>query len=269
MSYAHAPRMVFSKSLRLTQTKTANRKITSLFTRCRVFTTIPFASNCRSNRSCIIYGGEVEHKTIYKNREYDPTIANKKAFTEQIFNILQASDQQLHTLFDESYSEDKLMQAYFFQKTKDQIMKRSKTNILAEHYDRFFALFGDKTDKDYVDQYVKTAIQDKKFKRMAVDEITLSDKGIRLVREMEKTFYVYDLKMLYYIADILYQFKNYGHFLSYWAERLLKDYYLESESTVEEYDMFDEEEEETTATENTVVTEIIKILKNKIGRDRE
>ena len=213
--------------------------------------------------------GEVEHKTIYKNREYDPTIANKKAFTEQIFNILQASDQQLHTLFDESYSEDKLMQAYFFQKTKDQIMKRSKTNILAEHYDRFFALFGDKTDKDYVDQYVKTAIQDKRFKRMAVDEITLSDKGIRLVREMEKTFYVYDLKMLYYIADILYQFKNYGHFLSYWAERLLKDYYLESESTVEEYDMFDEEEEETTATENTVVTEIIKILKNKIGRDRE
>lgn len=119
------------------------------------------------------------------------------------------------------------MQAYFFQKTKDQIMKRSKTNILAEHYDRFFALFGDKTDKDYVDQYVKTAIQDKKFKRMAVDEITLSDKGIRLVREMEKTFYVYDLKMLYYIADILYQFKNYGHFLSYWAERLLKDYYLD------------------------------------------
>ena len=39
--------------------------------------------------------GEVEHKTIYKNRNYDATISNKKLITEEIFNILQASDKQL------------------------------------------------------------------------------------------------------------------------------------------------------------------------------
>ena len=70
--------------------------------------------------------GEVEHKTQYKTRAYDPNIRVKKDITEQLFNILQAADKQLVSIFNEKYTADQLLYALFFQQTKEIVKDKAQ-----------------------------------------------------------------------------------------------------------------------------------------------
>ena len=98
--------------------------------------------------------GEVEHKTIYKNKNYDADISNKIAITEEVFNILQASDKQLVTLFKKKNSEKHLIYALFYEKTKEIVAQKCGTDILAAHYNGYFQIFSDSDNIQYIKKYV-------------------------------------------------------------------------------------------------------------------
>jgi ppGpp synthetase/RelA/SpoT-type nucleotidyltranferase len=62
--------------------------------------------NCEIQIKSVMHNvwGEVEHKTVYKNRNYDGFVESKKNITEVIYDILQASDKQLESLFREVFN---------------------------------------------------------------------------------------------------------------------------------------------------------------------
>lgn len=211
--------------------------------------------------------GEVEHKTIYKNRQFDPNIETKRDISEELFNILQASDRQLLTLFEETNTEEKSLQSLFFIKTKEQIAAKVKTDILAEHYERFFKIFNDESDRERIRDYAVSALRKKKYVRKTAGLYTAESFGEELVKEIEKNFYEYDLKALFHIASVIYPFKNYRKFLYYLANRQIAQCGSGDSDVDSQNDAFSDPEGECEHQDQTIKN-IITLLTLKIGRSK-
>ena len=220
--------------------------------------------------------GEVEHKTIYKNKHYDPNIETKRTITEQLFNILKASDKQLVSLFEVENTEKKLLQSLFFVKTKEQIAEEIKTYILAEHYDRFFELFLNETYRDYgtyqhIKEYVAMVLQENEYCRKEPPLVPEVTNNKELVKAIEDTFYEYDLQALYYIASIIYCFQSYEEFLSYLPNYIISSRIDPSINDSEENVDFDDSEDndESGNSEIEKIDNVINILEKIIGRRKK
>lgn len=210
--------------------------------------------------------GEVDHKTIYKSRDFDPNIETKRNITEELFNILKASDKQLVLLFEETNTEEKLLQSLFFIKTKDEIFYHIGTDILAEHYDRFFKIFSEKTDRERIKDYIIVALQGKRYKRKRNCLCEVEPLEEELIEEIQNRFYEYDLKSIFYIARIIYPFNSYREFLSYLSRRLLSSCaHDETDEFDTGYDEFDDSATQEDP-QSQKINEIITLLSNKIGR---
>ncbi len=263
--------------------------------------TLDFSENCRQKNGHTIYKvtgkydnkfcfelqiksimhniwGEVDHKTIYKSRDFDPNIETKRSISEELFNILKASDKQLQILFEETNTEEKLLQSLFFVKSKKKIAEQIKTDILAEHYDRFFNIFSKQIDRDRIKNYVIVALQDKKYVRKKDDPQSAETFEKELIKEIQNNFYEYDLKVIYYIASVIYPFSGYQEFLYYLANRLISQYSPETDEFGTDDDEFDDstenDDEFDDSTENkdsqaSTIKAIIMLLSQKIGRIRE
>ncbi len=207
--------------------------------------------------------GEVEHKTIYKNRNYDADIENKVAITEEIFNILQASDKQLVSLFKKRNDEKELTYALFFEKTKETIQKKSGTDILARHYKAFFEVFDDNGTQGEIKRYVAYALLSQDYQRILPATFgSASDKAKKLCNLIKASFLEYNLKCLYYICGLIYDFKEgYTEFLQFLSGCLLEQY-LPDEQESDYDDYFDDEEEKNTGDD---MSDIINMLADKIG----
>lgn len=212
--------------------------------------------------------GEVDHKTIYKSRDFDPNIETKKSISEELFNILEASDKQLQLLFEGTNSEEKSLQSLFFVKTKAKISGQIKTDILAEHYDRFFKIFSTQTDRERIKNYIIVALQEKKYirKKDSVQaKVTFENE---LIKEIQNKFYEYDLKAIYYIASVIYPFKSYQEFLYYLSHRMIRQYTPETD----EFGAYDDEFDDFGAnmdSKTQTICNIITLLSQKIGREKE
>ena len=212
--------------------------------------------------------GEVDHKTIYKSRDFDPNIETKRSISEELFNILKASDKQLQLLFEETNAEEKLLQSMFFVKTKEKIAKQIKTEILAEHYDRFFKIFSMEIDRKRIKDYVIVALQEKQYTRKKDDLQAVETFEKELIKEVQNKFYEYDLKAIYYIASVIYPFKKYHEFLYYLANRLISQCTPETD----EFDTDDDEFDDSVANKDLqaqIIKNIITLLSQKIGRKKE
>lgn len=212
--------------------------------------------------------GEVEHKTIYKNRNYDVNTTTKEVFTSEIFNILLASDKQLSSLFRAKIHEQELVQALFFEKTKDRIIEECRSDILASHYSGFFELF----DQCYesVREYVALALLGKKFRRMEVGKIPVSDKVKKLKERITSEFYEYYLSCQHHIFELLYQDTDYDTFLTLLSEKLCSRFILpESDDPYADgdysQDSFSDEENEAAHLEENNYHSILVKLNKMIG----
>ena len=213
--------------------------------------------------------GEVDHKTIYKSRDFDPNIEIKRNISEELFNILKASDKQLQLLFEETNTEEKLLQSLFFVKTKKEISKQIGTDILAEHYDRFFKIFSEKIDRERIKDYIIVVLQEKKYKRKKDNLRTVETLEKELIKEIQYKFYEYDLKSIFYIAKVIYPFNSYNEFLNYLSHRLLSPY---AHDETDEFDTGHDEFDDFVAQEDPQaqrIKDIIILLSNKIGRVKE
>lgn len=212
--------------------------------------------------------GEVDHKTIYKSRDFDPNIETKRSISEELFNILKASDRQLQVLFEERNTEEKLLQSLFFVRTKEKIAGQIKTDILAEHYDRFFKIFSMKTDRERIKEYVIASLQEKKYTRKKDDPRAAETFEKELIKEIQNRFYEYDLKAIYSIANVIYPFNSYQDFLFYLVNRLISQCALD----IDEFGVYDDEFNDPSENEDSqtsVIKDIITLLSQKIGRIKE
>lgn len=208
--------------------------------------------------------GEVEHKTIYKNRNYDANISSKKAITEEIFNILQASDKQLLSIFKEKYEERQLLQALFYERTKQFVYDKCKTDILAKHYSAYFNLFSNSEELEVIKQYVAYSLLEQEFSRKEVELNDLNPVICELKERIKVEFREYNLKCLFYISEIILMIDEYEAFLTYLSKYLIEQsgYGVVDEEEFEGEDVFDED---TFEESDDYQESILVLLNQKIG----
>lgn len=215
--------------------------------------------------------GEVEHRTIYKNRNYDPDITNKVEITEEIFNILQASDKQLVSLFKKRNDEKSLINALFFEKTKNTVGDKCGTDILAGHYIAFFQLFSDDVSYENIKRYVAYSLLKQEYKKERVDEDRLYSEIVELKGKIEDEFLEYNLMCLYYIYDLLYDINDFEEFKGRLSKYLLQRCAGQDEFA-DENDFMDDEPFDSTdysdedgESKGSYHDDIISFLEDKIG----
>lgn len=204
--------------------------------------------------------GEVEHKTIYKNRNYDADISSKIAITEEVFNILQASDKQLVSLFKKKNDERQLIFALFYEKTKDVIAQKSGTDILAKHYNGYFQVFFDSENIKHIKRYVAYSLLQKDFEKQSVS-VDKSDERVKeLTALISSEFLEYNLRCLFYICELIYDISDFEYFMLYLSKYLLENYIFE-EDDLDESDAFGDSDEENMDYKDSILT----MLEDKIG----
>ena len=205
--------------------------------------------------------GEVEHKTIYKNRNYDVDASNKVAITEEIFNILQASDRQLVSLFKKNNDEKQLTYALFFEKTKNAVAAKSGTDILANHYNAYFQVFANLDNYKRIKQYVAYSLLDENFPKVDIDLTTPTEKVLSLKTQICSEFLEYNLKCLFYIFETIYNVSDYEQFLLFLSSYIIENYTF-TEEMDDENDAFDDDDEVKVEDNKN---EILTMLESKIG----
>lgn len=169
--------------------------------------------------------GEVEHKTIYKNCDYNVNLNSKKIITEEIFNILNASDKQLLTVFSETHDEKQLIQSLFFNQTKLQISSEFSTKILANHYNNFFSIFNDVETYQMIKEFVgKTLLSDEIIIKNYSNDV-FSSEILNLCRLVESKYLDYNIELLYGIYSKIMKFKDFSIFKLFMIEYIAKSFH--------------------------------------------
>lgn len=164
--------------------------------------------------------GEVEHKIIYKARDYDSRLAFKKQLIESLWKILEGTDEQLIKVFESKGDEQKIKKELFYM-----ITSKGKSNeILAQHYDNFFILtecasnFIESID-EYIGYYLLKKKNDFKLKDIRQELHKSTD-------TIKKNIDVYKLEKVCEIAKNIYDFDKPDQFISF----LLNEIFLKIEN---------------------------------------
>lgn len=187
--------------------------------------------------------GEVDHKTIYKSIDYDPKKNSKKLFTEEIFNILQASDKQLKTIFTERYTDKELTQGLFYHKSKEVLIHGDNTsNILGDYYNVFFDIFSDSNSCCKINQFVASKLINVPFEKGNLSKIN-RNKKIDEIKEMLVNEYIqYEIDIVYHISEIIYDFSK-EEFLVFLSKHICEQIEYTDNETEKYNDAFDEEDD--------------------------
>lgn len=187
--------------------------------------------------------GEVEHRTIYKGRQYSINHQERQTITGEIFTILKASDQQLLALFKSRYTQKDLVCALFAELTGDQVKRDAKTELLAGHYRSFFDIFLPESKVD-IWAYVSAALSNgtTKYEKKALQLDTATDVELEIIRDIKSAFLEHYLKVQHCIAQELYTFKDYDEFLLYMIKNIERCFSIEVDEESIEDDMFAEDE---------------------------
>lgn len=165
--------------------------------------------------------GEVEHKTIYKGRQYAVDSDRQRTITEEIFNILKASDKQLLALFTHEYTEEDLVFGLFAEQTRKRITCTANTDYLAVHYRSFFKIFST-VCRTAILSFVSDALVNRPYEKARVMVENPDSKTESLAASIKTEFVEYYLQVQYGIAQELYIFSDYDEFILYLAKTLIE-----------------------------------------------
>lgn len=208
--------------------------------------------------------GEVDHKTIYKGRQYLIDPSEKQTVTNEIFNILKASDHQLLALFKNQYTQDDLVCGLFAEQTREVVKEIAKTDYLGNHYKMFFSVFFG-SGKEELYSYVSATLirKPEQYKKKRIS-VGLSKKEYsELIEDIKSAFLDYYLQIQFCMAQELYVFDSYDSFLLYMVEIVAGGYISYSEPEQIEDDAFDDEDENQEPTKDERTT-ILDMLKDKL-----
>lgn len=208
--------------------------------------------------------GEVEHRAIYKGRQFSINQYEKKVITDEIYNVLRASDQQLLALFKNNYTQENLICALFAEQTRKTVKNVANTDYLAAHYTSFFNIFLSET-KDFIQQYVAAKLSNGHLtytkKTLVLKEA--EDKDFAAVELIKSTFIEYYLRVQFCIAQELYEFESYEQFLLYMEQVITKPFHMDTDEDYIEGDVFAELPEDKPSYDDYSST-IISVLIEKL-----
>lgn len=208
--------------------------------------------------------GEVEHRTIYKGRQYSINHQERQTITGEIFNILKASDQQLLALFKSNYTQDDLVCGLFTELTGRQVKHGAKTELLAGHYKSFFDIFLPES-KSNIWEYVSAALSNGtiQYEKKALRLATATGIELEIIHDIKVAFLEYYLKVQLCIAHELYDFKDYDEFLLYMIKNVERCFALEVDDESIEDDVF-AEDEGAISSDETKRELVLNVLKERL-----
>jgi len=220
--------------------------------------------------------GEVDHKTIFKGRDFDADCSSKKIITEELFHILQASDKQLLTLLGRKNEQKRLIYALFYNQTKEHMIAKCGTDILASHYTSFFEFF-EKHEATYncIKEYVANTLLEKPYERKQLAIPNSSEKITLLQASISNEFFAYNLRCIFHIFNLLYSTTDtpntqeavlYENFLIHLAAWSIEFSGLGDEEDNEDFDEFDPDDlvpKDMAYKDST--EDILKFLSERIG----
>lgn len=208
--------------------------------------------------------GEVEHKTIYKGRCFDPNEESRKNITGEIFNVLKASDKQLLVMYKNNQKEKQLIRALFYHRTEISMKEEFNTDILAKHYNNYFDIFNDEYEFKKVKEYVADSMLDVTYNKKSCSYDTEGESILKLANMIKETFLSYEIKFLHKLTYIVNDIPEYDSFLKYLAAYLIKNSDFDTDDYEFKYncDSFSEEED-TTDLLNSIIAHLSTYLEKR------
>lgn len=165
--------------------------------------------------------GEVEHKTIYKGRQYAVDSNRQQTVTEEIFNILKASDKQLLSLFTHEYTAEDLVFGLFAEQTRQRVADIANSEYLAVHYKGFFEIFST-VCRTAILSFVSNTLVNRPYEKEKAMVAYPDSKAEKLAISIQNEFVEYYLQVQYGIAQEIYKFADYNEFIVYLAKTLIE-----------------------------------------------
>lgn len=161
--------------------------------------------------------GEVEHKTVYKNPDFDGFMEKKEELTLSLHEILRASENQLLAIFGMQEDKDELLKSLFFCMTKNEVAEKCKTRVLAKHYANYFRAF---PDLRKVKHYVALKLEDKVYE-LEYKPKQKDDRYAELRSRIDEEFPEFYLQCLFNIDSMLFQHETYEDFVYYFIQSVI------------------------------------------------
>lgn len=212
-----------------------------------------FVTNFEIQIKCSVHNiwGEVEHSRIYKNEHYDPKIESKKSITEEVFNILKSSDQQLKTIFEEKYSKSDLIKSLFYQYTYESITEEANITVLSKHYQHFFDIFGGENHEKVMKQFISKKLMEVEYQ---LESLEVSDSTVITVAEFKERYIPFGIDILNRIASLLYSNLDSDRFINYLIEIQEVSAKSYDDEFTDEFTDTDEEDIDNSDIKNTIFT---------------
>lgn len=187
--------------------------------------------------------GEVEHKLIFKGKEFDSRKSLKKDIILEIYNILAGVDKQLESLYKYSHEkENDAKKDLFYILIKDNSLLKEEINILSLHYENFFCILKEFDSKyEVLDEFLGKKLLKENFMRKNLPPISINNTCI--IDNIKKKCDLYKLKNIYVIANILFTFDsedNFFHYLFYYFYKPIELSQKDDEEFNQEDDAFSE-----------------------------
>lgn len=156
--------------------------------------------------------GEVDHRLIYKPKEYDPRIELKNNILKELFYVLQSTDKQLSYLYKEERTKDNALRELFYFYSREKIQKN--TDLLGMHYKNFFDIFRNLNNSgEYLKGYLAKKLANENYQKEKLDcnKDLLTFYNENILNKFDDNKY----KHINLIASELFEFESHNDFLYY------------------------------------------------------
>ncbi len=197
--------------------------------------------------------GEVEHRLIYKAREYDTSSDLQKDIIESLWGILKGTDKQLIKMSQKSVKEDNTKKELFYIITSE----GRNDEILATHYSNFFKLTNNV--KDFIntlDAYLGFYL----LKQDGFKPKNIKGYSNKYIDSIMAKVDIYKLEKVCEIAKKIYDFEEPKQFLCF----LLNEILLKIDDETLSGDDFGDTFGDTSADESTEEENIKESLSNAV-----
>ncbi len=165
--------------------------------------------------------GEVDHRTLYKTREYDCNIEDRIAITSGACKVLTAADAQLNTLFEMTYGVDKLIKGLFYEYTRDHLKDRYNTDILGKAYWQFFGVFYN-SYKDAIREFVANKLLGNNVAKKRIERVS-SVFDLQGYKEVICDKYLrYDIDLMKSVSEEVFEYADDDTFLDFFIINLIR-----------------------------------------------
>ena len=153
------------------------------------------------------YYEEIDHRTIYKRRNYCVFQNERKRISLDTRKVLSATDEQLKTLYyNMDFVEEQYIRGLFYEYTKTVVKQQYAIDILGKCYDVFFAVYGGHYFKE-IKEYVGTCILNKQYSKHKVS-CNLIIPASAIKSKLQKEFSGYLFEIIYSIASLMFEFES-------------------------------------------------------------